>query len=664
MNCSRLTVNLTGLCWLSNPPVSMCQGIDDKGRMTRLAAFVSAAVVLVFLTGCMGGASSTREGPPVDAQARQLMLIGNFADAAQAYTRASKDSWADEDVTRYRILAAHAWMSADDLEMARASIKGIDGKRISKNNRPLVDLLGARLKLQAGRPAEALALMPEAGLIDEPLTRVYTQTRVGALDQLGPSLDLVRARADLDFQLTQPEPRQRNHDAIWSTLQALNPSELEAVRTAPPDSASGWVELALLHDRYGADAASLRAEIDRWQLRYPGHPAWFTLAPSLLERSEQLSVPADRVALLLPLTGGFAEAAAAVRDGFIAAWLNERGTADSARVSVIDTNGVEVVAAYRAAIDNGAQFIVGPLRKESVTEVRNAGLPQVTTLALNSSDTPEKTDRRSIIFEMPLSPELEAEQVANRIWFDGHVTVAMISPSGPWGERVNNAFSAAFRGLGGRVVEHQEFDPASRDLSKPVALLLNIDESQDRYRALKSLLARDIKHEVRRRQDIDAIFMAAFSDQARALRPQLRFHRATHVPVYATSHVFTGQRNAQADQDIDGVLFGDMPWLLDANLDNDPVKRQLQTHWSQQMTGYARLFALGADAAGLVGQLGKLRSGALASYDGYTGELSIDEDNRIVRKLQWAVFQGGVPQTLDGLPFALPRAGQSAEPSQ
>ena len=24
------------------------------------------------------------------------MLIGNFADAAQAYTRASKDSWADE----------------------------------------------------------------------------------------------------------------------------------------------------------------------------------------------------------------------------------------------------------------------------------------------------------------------------------------------------------------------------------------------------------------------------------------------------------------------------------------------------------------------------------------------------------------------------------------
>ena len=152
MNCSRLTVNLTGLCWLSNPPVSMCQGIDDKGRMTRLAAFVSAAVVLVFLTGCMGGASSTREGPPVDAQARQLMLIGNFADAAQAYTRASKDSWADEDVTRYRILAAHAWMSADDLEMARASIKGIDGKRISKNNRPLVDLLGARLKLkQDGR---------------------------------------------------------------------------------------------------------------------------------------------------------------------------------------------------------------------------------------------------------------------------------------------------------------------------------------------------------------------------------------------------------------------------------------------------------------------------------------------------------------------------------
>lgn len=664
MNCSRLTVNLPTLCWLSKPPVSMCQGIADKSHIPRLAALVSAGVLLVFLTGCIGGASGTREEAPVDAQARQLMMTGSFVEAAEAYTRASKDSWADEDVARYRILAAHAWMSAGDLEMARSSIKGIDGKRVTKNNEPLVDLLGARLNLEAGRPTEALALLPDATLISDPLTLIYARTRVNALDQVGPSIDLVNARAELDFQLTLPEPRQRNHDAIWSTLQALDASELDAVRTAPPDSVGGWIELALLHDRYGADAASLRAEIDRWQLRYPGHPASFTLAPSLLERSEQLSAPADRIALLLPLTGGFADAAEAVRDGFIAAWLNEHGSGDSARISVIDTSEVDVVAAYRAAIEDGAQLVVGPLRKEAVTQLRSAGTPYVTTLALNSSDTPVESDGPSMVFEMPLSPELEAEQVANRIWFDGHVTVAMISPSGPWGDRVNKAFSSAFRELGGRVVEHQEFEPASRDLSKPVEMLLNIDESHERYRALKSLLARDIKHEVRRRQDVDAIFMAAFSDQARALRPQLRFHRATHVPVYSTSHVFTGQRNPQADQDIDGVLFGDMPWLLDANLDSDPVKRQLQAHWPQQMAGYSRLFALGADAAGLVSQLGKLRAGALASYDGYTGELNIDTDNRIVRKLQWAVFQGGEPQTLEGLPFTLPQAGQSAEPSQ
>ena len=46
----------------------------------------------------------------------------------------------------------------------------------------------------------------------------------------------------------------------------------------------------------------------------------------------------------------------------------------------------------------------------------------------------------------------------------------------------------AFQNLGGRVVEMQTFDPAARDLSQPVALMLNIDESTERFRALKSLL--------------------------------------------------------------------------------------------------------------------------------------------------------------------------------
>ena len=46
------------------------------------------------------------------------------------------------------------------------------------------------------------------------------------------------------------------------------------------------------------------------------------------------------------------------------------------------------------------------------------------------------------------------------------------------------------------------------------------------------------------------------------IRPQLNFHQANNLPVYSTSHVFSGFVNTRTDHDIDNVTFGDMPWVL------------------------------------------------------------------------------------------------------
>ena len=193
----------------------------------------------------------------------------------------------------------------------------------------------------------------------------------------------------------------------------------------------------------------------------------------------------------------------------------------------------------------------------------------VPTLALNLAPAGEGLTANDFLYQFALSPEEEAEQVAERAWFDGHGRVAILAPQTAWGVRVADAFGVAWEQLGGRVVENQAYrteddeEGQPPDLSVPVELLLNLDESEQRVQTLRKVLRRRVHFEPRPRDDIDFVFMAGFPREARQLRPQFRFHNAAGVPIYSTSHVFTGSPDAAADGDIDGITFGDMPWVLE-----------------------------------------------------------------------------------------------------
>ena len=62
---------------------------------------------------------------------------------------------------------------------------------------------------------------------------------------------------------------------------------------------------------------------------------------------------------------------------------------------------------------------------------------------------------------------------------------------------------------------------------------------------------------------------------------------------------------------------------------------------------FGRLYAFGADAYDLVKQLGRLRAQHYAEFQGMTGTLSLNENNRIDRRLTWAKFIKGTPRIID-----------------
>ncbi len=597
------------------------------------------------LSGCGGGVNDI-EQQPVTPQAATLLQQKLYSAAAAEYL--SQVKGADPaSASRALASAANALLSAGDRTSAQTHLARIPPAGLAPHTAALAALAKARLAYLAGKAGQAEQLLPRPEQLTPEWHPSLLKAKVDILDATGAGLKLAEARTRLDLELSDPAARQANYEGIWDALQWAERAQLSSVNRPPLDSFGGWVELALIGKTYLTDVDALRQELATWQARFPNHPGQFAVVDKLLAESERLSLPANRITLMLPLTGQFADAGAALRDGFITAWLAEGQHGSERSISIIDTNDQDPGTAYLDAVEAGAQFIIGPLRKEAVTAISNTGDIRVPTLVLNTvARAADSGAPPAGLFQLALSPEQEAGQVAERIWFDGYVAAAVIGPSGNWGERVTSAFAQAFERLGGTVVETGQFDPEERDLSAPVKALLSIEQSEQRFKAVRKLVGTNVAFAVRRRQDIDAIFMAGFANQARMLRPQLRFHRASRVPVYATSHVYTGVPNADLDRDIDGVIFGDMPWILTPVDEQGALRQVLEQHWPEAMAGYSRLFALGADAAALVKRAGRLRAQPGESFQGHTGTLLIGDNNVVIRQLKWARITEGVPELL------------------
>jgi outer membrane PBP1 activator LpoA protein len=60
-----------------------------------------------------------------------------------------------------------------------------------------------------------------------------------------------------------------------------------------------------------------------------------------------------------------------------------------------------------------------------------------------------------------------------------------------------------------------------------------------------------------------------------------------------------------------------------------------------------RLYALGIDSFNVIPELNRLRRNEFSSFQGETGLLYLDVNDRLLRRLVWAQFVAGKPKVLD-----------------
>ena len=228
---------------------------------------------------------------------------------------------------------------------------------------------------------------------------------------------------------------------------------------------------------------------------------------------------------------------------------------------------------------------------------------------------------------------------------NGHSRAGLLVPETEWGARVAAAFTEQWVASGGVVAARAAYRGAAEDLAQPVRDLLGIDTSEDRAGRLRRVLRRSISHEPFPRNDLDFVFLAGFPREARLLRPQITFLRAPDLPVYATSHVFAGVPEPQRDLDLDGIVFNDMPWVLDTAPGEDALRERILELWPAASEGFIRYYAFGADAYRLQRGLHRLadRPGE-AALAGYTGRLTVGTQAQVHIEMAWARFRNGVPE--------------------
>ena len=607
--------------------------------------FYLTFLITLLVAGCAGGPQPS--GPASPDNAEQLINKGQYDEAArQLKELAAQAPTIEQNSLLLRAVSAMA--RAEKTLPARQLFNTIDVNSLNEQQYFLYKLTQAHLALAERNPdavLSALILSPPESIAAN-LKAEFHQLRAESYTMLGHRLESARERVIREPFLNNPQQVKDNQHAIWEALALFSERALLQLRTDPaPDTLSGWMEIVQLAKAYQLDPATLKTQISEWRANYPQHPILDEILANLQNRKQEDVVIPNRIALLLPLTSKFAKAAEAVRDGFHAAYYSHKEH-DQQRVRILDTGATpeNINSIYQQAINEGAEFVVGPLDKAAIQTLANANEVNVPTLSLNYSLDDNIPNN---LYQFGLSPEEEARQVAERTWLDGHVNAVVLVPQGPWGDRVNMAFTERWEQVGGKVVEVQRYIAKENDFSQPIKKVMNIDESQRRYRDLELLLNKKIKFTPRRRQDVDFVFLAAYPRQARQIRPQLKFFHAGKIPVYATSHVYTGNLNQERDRNMDGLAFGDMPWVLSESTTHRNLRSTLDPYISKAGNRLQRLYALGIDAYNIIAALNTLKRYPYERFDGETGSLNLDAKQRIHRQLTWVKFRSGRPVLKD-----------------
>ena len=610
------------------------------GNCRRFATACLLAAGFGLLVSCAGTPPPPVADVKPELTAEQYFARGDYRRAAAAWEEHA-GQLSGREAAELRVHAAEARVLSGD---APAALEDLDLAAPGELTAPYQsrrNLVLAEIALQDGLPAEAEQFLQQARQqlpvsMRERFEQLSLQARqmmsqTGSVD-VRQSLALVTSSEDYQPALALQ---------LLEALEVVPSSELAILSVNPRgnQNETAWLALALLMRQSLVDPASLQKDIESWKLRFPHHYLGENEALDLWLLYRREFGPPSKVAVLLPGAGRLQAAAEAIRDGIMSAFLDAPGGAELMFLSTGE-DGEQVTAAYDEARSRGATWILGPLQKPAVESLlRSPGL-LTPILALNDLP-PGYTAPAGLAGEvnaLSLSQDVETQALARQVKDGGFERLMVIAPETDWGERTVQIFSDEFLQGNGQIVASTRYLESENDHSAMLERVLKIDESKARKQQLENTLQMKLDFEPIRRDDVDVIFLVANPAQGRSLRPQLRFHGAGDIPVYAPGRIFTGRADSARDQDLNGVHFPITPLQLQPS-----ATRSVSELPSLRGGSFTSLYALGMDAWNILPWLELMQRDPDFRFSGASGYYRVQASGELQREPAFAVFRGGRP---------------------
>lgn len=330
--------------------------------------------------------------------------------------------------------------------------------------------------------------------------------------------------------------------------------------------------------------------------------------------------PPNKLAVLLPLSGSLATASAPVRDGLLAGYYGEQRRRPE--IVFLDTTGTAAgaVAAYRRAVAEGADQVLGPLGRDEVGALFREVESTVPVIALNRASAAPPLNNASF----SLAPEDDGIGAADYLVSANARRILLLANGDETARRSVSAFIKRLEARGGVVAG---------------TVAVSGDDPGDLVPALQAV--------AQQAGGVDGVFLALEAAQARSVAPQLLAAGLGGKPRVATSQLASAGSSAERNRVLDGIVFPTERWMA-GGLSTLPSAASVAGRLPTARGPAARLFAFGYDAWQLVGYLEHLAVNGEASIAGATGVLRLDADGNVLRTPAWSTFGNGVAMPLPG----------------
>lgn len=349
------------------------------------------------------------------------------------------------------------------------------------------------------------------------------------------------------WTLAQPNEQAKLTDQAWTIVNSLSGYERDKLAANPNPDIQAWFDLqqAFQGDRIHS--------VDLMNLQSFHADAIYQqdLLPKLLA-SQPAASQVRQIAIMLPMQGKYKVVSEQIRNGIVKAYY--ASNKDIVLKFYDSSELTDLESIYTQAKEEGADRIIGPLRKEAVQAL--AGFHDSSMLALNSIDS-------NAITQFSFKSADPAEQMVNRFNLAGYQRIGIMTNDNPRNMAAAQALQNIWQASPDHVAEISVYPDQNPKLRDALGQLIHEDHSKERRNNVRWAVAEKIEYFPRTREDLQAIVILDDARRLAVFRPQFDFF-ALQTPLYSDSKLTPSQfQDQRPNRDLRDVTFLSYPAVLD-----------------------------------------------------------------------------------------------------